>query len=68
MTRVRPPAAWQIPISGQGRHAPALVAHWLHVTRRTDRIWPTACGRKMNPGFAISGRGLVKCIACKRRK
>ena len=51
--------AWQLPISSM------RVAHYFHQSRRTGRLVKTACGRLVNPGFAIPWCKM-KCVYCKR--
>ncbi len=58
--------SWQLPISSASPTY-ARVAHWVHMTPRTTKLWPTACGRMVNPGFASPGRGLIKCAVCRSR-
>lgn len=45
-------SAWQIPISWQSVTRPR--AHWLPISAETNRMVPAACGRELNPGFAVS--------------
>jgi hypothetical protein len=44
---------WQVPISSSTQISDRKrLLHWFEVSKRTDILVTSACGRQFNPGFA----------------
>jgi hypothetical protein len=61
--------SWQIPVSLQGQQVGKKRSHLFIVSGRTDQLERAACGKHVNPGFAIpENQGALRCQVCQARE